>query len=113
MTPSFWSLVWKYQCNLNYSILSNEVVFADHSVYLDIGNGEIAKLSARDGSVVDTYSVDPGIFTNLSLLVASPDGKKLAFVTNTSEYGMIKITLAPKISASKTMIILSWHQITI
>lgn len=87
------SLVWKYQCNLNYMILVNEVVFADHSVYLDIGNGEIAKLSARDGNVITTYKVADGIFTDISLLVASPDGKKLAFVDNTTEYGVLKVQL--------------------
>lgn len=87
------SLVWEYQCNLSHYILSDDVVFANHSVYLDIGNGEIAKLSAKDGRVIDTYKVADGIFTRFSLLVASPDGKKLAFVDNTTNYGIEKITM--------------------
>ena len=87
------SLVWKYQCDLNYLICANDIVFADHSVYLDIGKGEIAKLSARDGNVIDTYKVEDGAFTNLNQLVVSPDGKKLAYVNATVNYGTVKITL--------------------
>ncbi|MBR2597682.1 MAG: TIR domain-containing protein [Clostridiales bacterium] len=87
------SLVWKYQSDSDYSFLQDEVVFADHAVYLDIGNGELAKLSAKDGRVMDTYKVQDGIFTDFNRLTVSPDGKKLAFVDNTTSYGIDKITL--------------------
>lgn len=87
------SLVWDYKCDLKYLILYGEVVFADHSVFLDIGNGEIAKLSARDGRVMDTYKVDDGIFTNINSLVVSPDGKKLAFLDDNADYGKLLPTV--------------------
>ena len=87
------TLVWDYKCDLNYMINPGEVVFKDHAVFLDIGNGEIAKLSARDGRVMDTYKVDDGIFTNINSLVVSPDGKKLAFLDDNADYGKLIPTI--------------------
>lgn len=87
------SLVWKYQCDLDYPIFSNDIVFADHSVFLDIGKGVVAKLSARDGNVIDTYTVNDGIFTNIGLLAISPDGKKIACQDTNGDTETIKIIL--------------------
>lgn len=75
------SLMWTYELGDTQTMTGRgQAVYVNGSVYLDIGKGQVGKLSARDGSVKEVYQVkDDGIFAEVDCLAVSPDGKKLAY----------------------------------
>ena len=82
------SLVWEFSDNADYSICSGEIVYANHSIYLDNGNGKVARITAKDGIIKDTYQVlEDGFFVAIENLAVSSDGKKLAFIDSLTNYG--------------------------
>lgn len=85
------SSVWSYKRDSDFSFYKGDVRFADHSLFFDNGNGEVARLSARDGSIIDTYAVMTDMFfAKISRLAVSPDGKKLAFVNESTSFGTLE-----------------------
>ena len=81
------SLVWKYEFDTEYTTLS-DVIYAANSVYFDDTQGNVVKLSARDGSVQDTYTVkEAEYFTTIDCLSVSPDGTKIAFSDGSYVFG--------------------------
>ena len=71
--------IWKYEVD-SVSLSAGDVICAAKSVYVNAGNGEVVNLSARDGSVKNTYKVRQGeIINSIYDLAVSPDGKKIAF----------------------------------
>lgn len=86
--------VWDYMIGSEYSIYEGEVIYADHAVFFDGGDGYVTKLSGRDGSVVDSYPLIKDQFlTYINRLAVSPDGKLLACVDDMSNYGIATIYL--------------------
>ena len=86
--------VWEFQVESSSEIFAGKIIYANHSVYFDNGEGTVARLSGRDGSILDTYKVlEGGIFTYVRNLAVSPDGKLLGFVDDTTNYGTSTIYL--------------------
>lgn len=78
------TLIWDYQVEDRTTFQKEDVVCADHAVFFGISNGDIVKLSGKDGSVLDTYHVlDSLIYDTVKNLAVSPDGKLLAFSDST------------------------------
>ena len=81
------SLVWKYEFNTSFTRKS-AVRYAANGIYFDDTQGNVVKLSARDGSVQATYAVkEAAYFTSIDYLAVSPDGTKIAFTDGTYVYG--------------------------
>ncbi|MBR3340400.1 MAG: TIR domain-containing protein [Clostridiales bacterium] len=88
------TLIWSYDMDKDASLYKGEVICVEHSVYFDNGDGKILKLSAKDGSVKDTYEVKKDdLLKTFESLTVSSDGKKLAYVDSTFNFGDSKIYL--------------------
>ena len=71
--------IWTYKIT-DHEINEYALASAANSLYLDIGEGQIAKISGRDGKVVETYEVLKDKFVRtVYYLTVSEDGKTLAY----------------------------------
>ena len=72
--------IWTYKTTADHEINNAGIACAANSLYLDIGEGQIAKISGRDGKVVETYEVlKDSFFKTIYYLTVSEDGKTLAY----------------------------------
>ena len=86
------TLIWEYEAPDRTPIRDGDVLYANHAVFFDNGNGEVVRLSAKDGSVKDTYKVLNDMFlTSIDCLAVSSDGKKLAFTDSALSFGSVNI----------------------
>ena len=78
--------VWNYDFDTVFTT-SNDVYYAAGGVYFDDTHGNVVKLSARDGSVLETYAlVDDAFFSLIDKMAISPDGKKIVYADGSYVY---------------------------
>ena len=81
------ALMWKYEGTEDQSFFNGDVVYAAHAVYFDNGNGSVCKLSAKDGTIKETYKITDSIIPAIFKLTVSPDGKKIAYSDSSFIFG--------------------------
>ena len=78
--------MWSYDVDDLYE-LTGSVCCAANGIYVSVGSGNIVRLSAKDGSVKDTYSMNTdSYFSSIVGMAVSPDGKKIAYISNSFSY---------------------------
>ena len=76
------SLMWEYEFSSAFT-REDDVYYVDNSVYFDDTQGSVVKLSARDGSVQESYQVlEKSYVAAISCLAVSPDGTKISFINS-------------------------------
>lgn len=84
------SLIWSYKNDDAY-YYEDYVATTDREVFIDGGCGKILRLSARDGSIKDTYQVMGDTFYyNVGKLAVSPDGTKIGY-TDSLTFGTVDV----------------------
>ena len=74
------TMIWDYKPEDDVYLSPGSIAYANNSVYLDIGYGEVGKLSIRDGSIKESYKLRDDAFVNrIYNLAVSSDGKKIAY----------------------------------
>lgn len=81
-------LMWSYEKD-GALFTERKIYCALNSVFVDIGEGEVAKLSAKDGSIKETYKPksDTLLLSSFEFLTVSPDGKKIAYADSSFMMG--------------------------
>lgn len=79
-------LMWGY--DVPDELLREDSVYcAANCVYFNVGSGQVVRLSAKDGSVKDTFTLIDDLFLkDVELLTVSADGKKLAYADSQFNY---------------------------
>ncbi len=106
------SLMWSFESLDSFPIREDDIRCAAHSIFIDNGDGSVSRLSARDGSVKDTYKLIDSLMPSINNLTVSPDGKKIAYsdlsITFDSENVYIYDTETGKISSSEVAAYIIW-----
>jgi len=82
--------VWEYKLDPDKyaEFFKDEVIYQAGSVYLDIGDGCVARLSSRDGSEKEIYKLKESSFLDsVECLTVSSDGKRIAYADSDFVFG--------------------------
>lgn len=80
-------MIWEFD-DTTAVLGAKKVFYAVNSVFVDSGNGTVIRLSAKDGSVKDTYDlVTDSVLKSINDLAVSSDGRKIAYTENAISTG--------------------------